>query len=226
MLKALLLGGGVAAGQQRPEAGAARRGEVMVPSAGGARGSRAALLFRRGRAAVARGDRVSALGYLADALRANPQHAAAYLLLGQLYLEAGRLDDAAAVAEAGLARRPDESTLWLLHARVLEAAGRAEEALATLRRLCQRLPDSIAGHRARAALAQELGRFSEALAAERALLRIASEDAALAPEERDTLRAEAAARIAALRLLSAELDPLQDCEGALGVRAALCARGL
>lgn len=200
-----------------------------MPSAGQSRGARAARLYRRGRAAATRGDRASALGYLSDALRADPTHAAAYRLLGQLYLEAGRTSDAAQVAELGVARRPDDEGLWLLQARILRERERAHDALAVLRRLCQRMPNSIAGQRARGELAQTLGAFSEALDAHRALLRIAgAPEAPLDPGERDTLRSEAARQIAALRMLAHELDPLQRCADVEreSVRAALCARGL
>ncbi len=188
---------------------------VPVEAQAPRRAERAARLVATGQALVAAGNRASAASYFRRAIQVDSRAADAFVALAQIYVDAGRTAAALETLRVGLRRRPDVARLHLLLARTLRERGEMEEAAQVLRQLVLRSPESVAALAQRANLAEERGAWSEALASYRAIV-------ALAGEGRDVPDAtvnDATEHVAALRLLTREIDPV--C-GDGPIREALC----
>ena len=137
---------------------------VIAPSAA----QRAAAAYRQALDMGASGHSGSAIDRALEALQADPDHAGARQLAAVLMFEARRLDEAAALLRAGLARTPQQPRLAYLLARLQAETGDADGALALL-------PGGVAlaaeAHGLRAAILARQGRFKEALPAYEAALR-------------------------------------------------------
>ncbi len=94
----------------------------------------AALLAEQGRIAEAE-------ALLADKMTADSP-AQLWVARIDLLMEAGRLADAAAVAEQGAAAQPDDATVLALRAQVAEGRGQPAEAIAAWRRALRAEPDN------------------------------------------------------------------------------------
>ena len=113
--------------------------------------------------ALERSDPAAAEAAYRSVIRHAPERIDAYLNLGALLYEAGRLDDARAVYEQGLARAPREAQLHYNRALALEDLGRENDALAAYE-ACIALADDFAdAHYNAARLYEQLGRNQLAL---------------------------------------------------------------
>jgi tetratricopeptide (TPR) repeat protein len=173
-----------------------------------------------GQAFLAAGDPGSAMGYFRDAIAADRRDAASYVLLGNIYLERGRTNDALSVFSAGLRYRPDHGPLWRGLARGFEASGELDRAADALRELTARVPDDWEGHYARAGLARRRRAHAESQASYRAVIDLAAAGVDV-PEEQLALSRR---YVAALGVHLGELDAVRGpdrCASGSPVRRAL-----
>jgi tetratricopeptide (TPR) repeat protein len=113
--------------------------------------------------ALERSDPAAAEAAYRSVIRHAPERTDAYLNLGALLYEAGRLDDALAAYDQGLAKAPREARLHYNRALALEDLGRANDALAAYE-ACIALADDFAdAHFNAARLYEQLGRNQLAL---------------------------------------------------------------
>ncbi len=113
--------------------------------------------------ALEHSDPAAAVAAYRSVIHHAPDRIDAYLNLGALLYDAGRLDDALAVYEQGLQRAPREARLHYNRALALEDLGRANEALAAYE-ACIALADDFAdAHFNAARLYEQLGRNQLAL---------------------------------------------------------------
>lgn len=114
-------------------------------------------------------------------LRDNP---ASYCFahLAELYLEAGRMDDALSAARAGVARYPGFVAGQMALARVCQQQGLVDEALHALAVVTTAVPESLEAQRMRIKLCRALGRHDEALQALQTVLEFYPDDQELRAE--------------------------------------------
>jgi tetratricopeptide (TPR) repeat protein len=113
--------------------------------------------------ALERSDPAAAEAAYRSVIRHAPERIDAYLNLGALLYEAGRLVDALAAYDQGLAKAPREARLHYNRALALEDLGRANDALAAYE-ACIALADDFAdAHFNAARLYEQLGRNQLAL---------------------------------------------------------------
>lgn len=113
--------------------------------------------------ALERSDPAAAEAAYRSVIRHAPERIDAYLNLGALLYEAGRLADALATYDQGLAKAPREARLHYNRALALEDLGRATDALAAYE-ACIALADDFAdAHFNAARLYEQLGRNQLAL---------------------------------------------------------------
>ncbi|GAB4376008.1 MAG: hypothetical protein Kow0062_15760 [Acidobacteriota bacterium] len=138
---------------------------------------------------------------LRERLAANPRDAGALLELGEVFAQAGRLDQAAAHVERALEVAPDDAEVHVRAARLLRSLHRPEEALAAARRAMEL---------DRQALAPALAAFDAALhgAGDMAAAREALDEARRrAPDDAAVARAGAELERIEGLIARAEADP-------------------
>ncbi|MES2473309.1 MAG: tetratricopeptide repeat protein, partial [Pseudomonadota bacterium] len=99
-----------------------------------------------------------------EALAAEPRDFTARHLLGVVFAQQGRAEDALGEITAALALQPGNADALLNHANVLKTLGRAAEALAGFNRTLEARPGWPQALNNRGTVLQSLGRFDEALA--------------------------------------------------------------
>ncbi len=165
------------------------------------------------------GDRVSARGYLRDAISADPSYAEAYVALGELELARDAYRDAEATFRVGLVRAGSDARLWIGLSRALIGMGAPEDADAVLAQADAQLSGDVSLLAFRAEHAEQRGRWSLALSITRRLAELARRDG---DRERE---AGLRARARALSILVGTLDPvLAPRAGPSRVRALLAER--
>ena len=117
---------------------------------------RAQLSYRQAVESASSGHNSQAIEQALQALKIDPAATDARQLAAALLAEAGRYDDASALAREGLARSPDQPPLSYLLARLLAERGDADEALAVLNKAPSLNAD---GHGLRGGLLSQRGDF-------------------------------------------------------------------
>lgn len=79
-----------------------------------------------------RGEKMAAVGQIAQALRLSPGDVDLCIVGGRMYADLGLLDDADRLAREAVRNAPRSAAAWHLHAQVALARGRAIDALADL----------------------------------------------------------------------------------------------
>lgn len=148
--------------------------EVLAPLVERARASGvdprqvAVLLQRLGTAQHRLGDFEAAVGALTAALELVPSHFGLQVQLAEVYLDAGRLDEARDLVAEVRRSRSDDLALLRLDARVLSARGAVGEAAAVLEGARARYEDEPLAHVALALLYSDHDRVGEAVGVLRA----------------------------------------------------------
>lgn len=127
-------------------AGSERRFTMIDPPAAGATTSavgRAASAYHRALDLADEGRDTAALEAAQDALRIDPQHAAARRLAASLALNLNRVDQAGAFIDEGLKADPNDAELQYLRARALVVSGMNEQALAALQSQARPTADAL-----------------------------------------------------------------------------------
>ena len=132
--------------------------------------TRAQALYRRGVAALRRGDFGRAEAALAESLSIWPQYAKAREILASRLIQRGEHRRALALLEAGLDVSPDESRLAKLYARLQAERGEIEPALAALMTSASSVAADPEHHAFIAALFQRLTQHRDAVARYREVL--------------------------------------------------------
>ncbi len=127
-------------------AGSERRFTMIDPPAAGAATSsvgRAASAYHRALDLSDEGRDSAALEAAQDALRIDPQHAAARRLAASLALNLNRIDQAGAFIDEGLKADPNDAELQYLRARALVMSGLNDQALAALQGQARPTADAL-----------------------------------------------------------------------------------
>lgn len=127
-------------------AGSERRFTMIDPPAAGATANavgRAASAYHRALDLADEGRDTAALESAQDALRIDPQHAAARRLAASLALNLNRVDQAGAFIDEGLKVDPNDAELQYLRARALVVSGMNEQALAALQSQARPTADAL-----------------------------------------------------------------------------------
>jgi tetratricopeptide (TPR) repeat protein len=88
-------------------------------------------------------DQDEAFSHLEKAIRLDPRYAPPYLLLGQLYLDRGMIDNTIQVCEEATRHSPDEPGIWGLLAQAYLNRGNLEQAASFADRAIALTPDEI-----------------------------------------------------------------------------------
>jgi tetratricopeptide (TPR) repeat protein len=115
------------------------------------------------RVAQAQGDGPAALGSLRQAQSLAPTDSAALTLIGDSFLTAGRLDDAASAYSAAVALEPRNSSALVGLGRIYQARNRLADAETSLRRALAVAPSNLAAQAALGRLLLRAGQSAEAI---------------------------------------------------------------
>ncbi len=121
-------------------------------------------LFRRALLDYGRGDPLQAQALCLRAIEADPHHAETHHLLGVLYAQAGRHDEALARFERAIAESPEEARFHHSMAVCRHQQGHMAQALASADEALRLNPRSVSALVARGHALHGLGRHEEALA--------------------------------------------------------------
>ena len=135
---------------------------------------RAAFAYRQALDNAASGHSHPAIDQALEALKADPDHAAARELAAVLMIESKRLGDAAALMREGLERQPQQPRLTMLLARIDAESGATQTALD---RLDAASALDAEGHGLRAALLTRAERYREAASAYESAVRLQPDNA-------------------------------------------------
>ncbi len=115
------------------------------------------------RVALAQDDPVAALAGLRQAQSLAPTNSAALTLIGDSFLTAGRLDDAASAYSTAVALQPRSASALVGLGRVYATRGRVADAETSLRRALAAAPSNLAAQAALGRLLLRAGRPAEAI---------------------------------------------------------------
>jgi len=124
---------------------------------------RASLSLKAAVAALEHDDNQTAIARLNDSLREDPSLIIARETLAALYINAGRLAEAAELLRAGLQREPRNTSLAMMYARLLADQGRLPEALSVLEQARPGMKDNLRFHALLAAFYQRAGLHRQAV---------------------------------------------------------------
>jgi len=166
--------------QARAPAAGHHRSEVRVDGGGDLHkrrrpmtaAQRSELAYQRGYRLLGRGDTSRGEEQLRQALHADPHNLRARELLAGVYMQAGRLVEAAGLLKQGVRLAPDHTVFAKLYARVLLGQGRAPAAVEVLERHLDAAHNDIDYLAMLAALYQRVGRQHEAAQAFRQLVKV------------------------------------------------------
>jgi tetratricopeptide (TPR) repeat protein len=111
-----------------------------------------------------RGERMEAVGQIAEALELSPEDVGLALDGGRMYMELGLLEDADRLARDAVRMAPRSADAWRLRGQVAMARGQAEQALADYHRALAIAPADREALRDTAEAYRRLGRPQRALA--------------------------------------------------------------
>ena len=109
------------------------------------------------------GDHDAAIDRLTEALELTPSNLGLQAQLAQVYLNAGRLDEAAAAVRLAQQERPDNLALLRLEAQTLSARGEVDDAVSVLERALAQHEDQPGAHVALASLYSQHERVDDAV---------------------------------------------------------------
>jgi tetratricopeptide (TPR) repeat protein len=185
-----------------------------------------------GQVEAGRGQLQRALRHLTQARRAGDRRPETARVLGQVYRELGRWDDAARAFRAQADAAPDDADAWFNHARSLIDAGRHEESVTGWRSVLKLAPDDADACANLGATLWQLGRREEAVLELELGLERSPAHAGIANKLRDALQLLGAQRLTerdaidARELLERALDlGADDAELHANLAAALTAAG-
>jgi protein O-GlcNAc transferase len=111
-----------------------------------------------------RGERSQAESLCRSILQSQPDHAGALVLLGIIFAQAQRSEEAAQLLGLAAARLPNDASVHNNYGNVLRDLGRHVSALTAYERALAIQPDYADAHYNRAVVLQDIGRFEEAIA--------------------------------------------------------------
>ena len=129
-------------------------------------------LYNTGRAFVWAGDYEKALPYFVEAVKQNPRHAEAYLLIGYCNGNLGRYQEALEAYKQSIRIKPDYAHAYLGLGWIYQLLGRYTEEIEALKQAIRINPDLAEAHSMLGLVYQLLGRYTEALEAYKQAIRI------------------------------------------------------